>query len=41
MKEATVNRAMGRFQKATLEPPSLNKKLQQVLKKLNMSNVET
>jgi len=41
MKETTGNWAIGRIQKAILEPPSLNRKLQRVIKKLNMKNVET
>jgi hypothetical protein len=40
MKETTVNQAIGRFRQVPLETPSLSKKMQQVLKKLNLSNVE-
>jgi len=41
MKEAAVSQAVGRLRKALLETPSLKKKLQQILKELKMSNVET
>ena len=34
MKEAAVSQAVGRFRKAILETPLLNKKLQQILKRI-------
>jgi len=41
MKEAAVSQAFGRFRQEILERPSLKKILQRVLKKLEMSKVET
>jgi hypothetical protein len=41
MKEAAVSQAVRRFGIIISEIPSVNKKLQQVLTKLRLSNVET